>query len=281
MQPKTGKIKSYDGLDLHYHTWESADAPRAIIAFFHGGGGHSGQPTYNYFIEHFLRKGYTIYGLDQRGHGRSQGDPFHINSMEDIRHDMKAFIEFIKQRHSEEALFALGQSMGGLFVLDYCSYHPRDVSGAVAIASGLNLTGIPYVVRLIFRMLSRIAPKKVIKVRGIDLNGASRDPKQAKLLKTDPLTNMSSTPNTVVEITNTVARVHKNAAKFQTPLLMIHGTADPISPYTGTESFFNGVTFTDKTLKLYQDGYHQPFIDTNREEVFTDLEDWFEAHLST
>ncbi|MEM7111902.1 MAG: lysophospholipase [Chloroflexota bacterium] len=280
MEPKTGTIKSHDGLDLYYHIWEPASSPRGIIAFFHGGGGHSGQPTYNYFIKHFLEKGYALYGLDQRGHGRSGGDPFHINSMQDVRLDMQAFLAFIKQRNNGEAIFALGQSMGGLFVLDYCLHHPHDVAGAIAIASGLNLTGIPYVVRLIFRLLSRIVPKKVLKVRGVDLSGASRDPKQAELLTTDPLTNLSSTPKTVVEITNTVARVHENAAKFQTPLLMIHGTADPISPYTGSERFFNGVTMADKTLQLYPDGYHQPFIDTNREEVFADLEGWFEAHIN-
>ena len=35
----------------------------------------------------------------------------------------------------------------------------------------------------------------------------------------------------------------------------------------------------DKTLNLYLDGYHQPFIDINREKVFNDLAAWLEAHV--
>ena len=59
---------------------------------------------------------------------------------------------------------------------------------------------------------------------------------------------------------------------------MMHEKADRISPYTGSQTFFDAVTMQDKTLKLYPDGYHQPFIDINREEVFADLENWMEAH---
>ncbi|MEM9773040.1 MAG: alpha/beta hydrolase, partial [Chloroflexota bacterium] len=81
MEPKTGKIKSYDDLQLFYRVYETAETPRAIIAYFHGGGGHSGQPTYTHFVKHFPKKGFVLYGLDQRGHGRSEGDPYHINSM--------------------------------------------------------------------------------------------------------------------------------------------------------------------------------------------------------
>ncbi|MEM8860409.1 MAG: lysophospholipase [Chloroflexota bacterium] len=279
MEPKTGKVKSHDGLQLFYRVYEADETPKAIIAYFHGGGGHSGQPTYTHFVKHFPEKGFMLYGLDQRGHGRSEGDPFHINSMADIRRDMQSFLELIQQNHPDIPVFFLGQSMGGLFVLDYCLHRPNDVAGAIAIASGLNLTGIPAVVRLIFRLLSRIAPKRVLKVRGVDLTGASRDPKEAERLKTDQLTNLSSTPQTVVEITKTVERVHKTAPKFQTPLMVIHGTADPISPYTGSETFFNAVKIEDKTLKLYEGGYHQPFIDTNREEAFSDIENWVNAHI--
>ena len=64
-------------------------------------------------------------------------------------------------------------------------------------------------------------PEKLIKIRGIDLSGASRDPKEGERLKSDSLSNLSSTPHTVVQITKTIAWVHENAPKFQTPLLVM------------------------------------------------------------
>jgi alpha-beta hydrolase superfamily lysophospholipase len=73
--------------------------------------------------------------------------------------------------------------------------------------------------------------------------------------------------------------VYENAPNFKTPLLIIHGKADRLSPYKASEKFFNNVKFEDKTLKLYPDSYHQPFIDLNRDEVFSDIEQWLEARI--
>ena len=120
---------------------------------------------------------------------------------------------------------------------------------------------------------------KLLKVRGIDLTAASRDLEEAERTKNDKLTKLAGTPRGVLQIMETVKRVHARAPEFSTPLMVIHGTADRISPYVGSESFFNKVTMEDKLLKLYEGGYHQPFIDTNREEVFADIEAWIEAHL--
>ena len=36
MEPKTGKLKSFDGLQLFYRIYEAPAPPRAIIAYFHG-----------------------------------------------------------------------------------------------------------------------------------------------------------------------------------------------------------------------------------------------------
>lgn len=280
IEPKTGTVKSHDGLHLFYRLYAASDSPRAIIAYFHGGGGHSGQPTYTHFLKHFMEKGYALYGLDQRGHGYSEGARYHTDTQADIRQDMRHFLEMIQQAHPNKPVFFLGQSMGGLFVLDYCLHRPKDVAGAIAIASGLNLTGIPAVVRLLFRAMNWIAPKRVLKVSGVDLTAASRDPVEAERIKEDKLTNLAGTPRGFVQIIETMKRVHANAPNFDTPLMVIHGKGDRISPYVGSETFFNAVTMADKTLKLYEDGYHQPFIDTNREEVFADIENWIEGQLS-
>ena len=98
MEHKTGTIETHDGLNLFYQALLPEGTPRASIAYFHGGGGHSGQPTYAYFVPHFVEKGYAMYGLDQRGHGRSEGDPFYTPSVEALRSDMKRFIGFIKDK---------------------------------------------------------------------------------------------------------------------------------------------------------------------------------------
>ena len=69
-----------------------------------------------------------------------------------------------------------------------------------------------------------------------------------------------------------------HAADLQVPLLLIHGDADPITPADGNLAFFKNVKMEDRVLKLYEGGYHQAFIDSNREEVPADVADWLGRH---
>jgi alpha-beta hydrolase superfamily lysophospholipase len=69
-----------------------------------------------------------------------------------------------------------------------------------------------------------------------------------------------------------------HATDLQVPLLLIRGDADPIAPAGRSLAFFENVQFEDKVLKLYAGGYHQAFIDSNREQVLADVAEWLDQH---
>ena len=79
-----------------------------------------------------------------------------------------------------------------------------------------------------------------------------------------------------VETLSAIHWTRAHAADFQAPLLLIHGAADPITPPEGSQTFFRHVNFEDKTLKLYEGGFHQAFIDTNRQQVLDDIAQWLD-----
>jgi alpha-beta hydrolase superfamily lysophospholipase len=113
----------------------------------------------------------------------------------------------------------------------------------------------------------------------IDLTGVSRDPDEVAKILNDPLTKPKATARLVKETLSALERTRSDAPVFTVPVLIIHGTADPITPPDGSIDFYTRIASPDKTLKLYDGRFHQPFIDTDRAEVFADLIQWIEKRM--
>jgi alpha-beta hydrolase superfamily lysophospholipase len=47
---------------------------------------------------------------------------------------------------------------------------------------------------------------------------------------------------------------------------------------SGSRHFFEAAGSDDKSLKLYEGGYHDPLADLDREAVMADIVDWLNAH---
>jgi alpha-beta hydrolase superfamily lysophospholipase len=277
MGHSTGTLQSADGLQLYYQRWGPEPEPRASIAIQHGIGGHSGQSTYTHLIDHLVPLGYALYGLDLRGHGRSEGRRGSINKWEEYRSDLRLLLRMIRGTGSDQPVFLLGQSLGGLIVLEYALRYPQDVQGVIASAPALSMPKTSPVLASMVKLLSPILPHFTMSTR-IDLSGVSRDPEEAQKLRDDPLTNPRGSPRLAVETLSALKWTQAHAADLQVPLLLIHGDADPITPAEGSLAFFKNVKYEDKVLKLYERGYHQAFIDSNREQVLADIAEWLDQH---
>jgi alpha-beta hydrolase superfamily lysophospholipase len=90
-----GPFSGFGGLPLYYQSWRPEGDPRAVLIIVHGFGEHSGR--YMNVVNHLVPRGYAIYALDHRGHGRSPGPRGHINSWEEFREDVRAFVRKVAE----------------------------------------------------------------------------------------------------------------------------------------------------------------------------------------
>jgi alpha-beta hydrolase superfamily lysophospholipase len=67
---------------------------------------------------------------------------------------------------------------------------------------------------------------------------------------------------------------------FPVPLLIIHGTSDRLTVPNASKIFVNHAS-GDITLIEYDGMYHEPHNEPEQEEVFQDVLEWLEQHLST
>lgn len=275
MEHSEGTFKGKENLDLFYQGWQPEGTPRAGLAIVHGFGEHSGR--YMNVVNHFVPRGYAIYGLDLRGHGRSPGQRGHINAWSEYREDVRAFMQLVAAQEQGHPIFLWGHSLGGLIVLEYALRHPEGLRGVIASAPLLGQAGVSPVLIALARVLSRAAPKFSLST-GLDATSLSRDPAVAKAYTSDPLVHSLATPRLSTEITAAQEWTLAHAGEWRVPLLLFFGTADRLAPPANTRVFFDAVTFADKHKIEYEGAYHEAHNDIIHPQVMADVERWLSAH---
>jgi alpha-beta hydrolase superfamily lysophospholipase len=276
---RDGRFPGLGGIQLYYQAWLPADARRrAVLVNLHGLGDHSG--LYPNLGSHFPALGVPVYAYDMRGNGRSPGQRAFLRGWQDYREDLRAFLTMVREWEGDRPLFLLGNSLGGLVVLDYALENPRDLAGVIAAAPPLGELGVPPVLMALGRLLSRILPRFSLKV-GMDLSGLARDPAVVETVLADPLFHRRGTARLSTEVTAAIARVQARAADLSVPLLILHGSDDRMVLPDGSRRFFANVRQADREFREYPGAYHGLFADLNYREVLRDLEQWIDAHLAT
>jgi acylglycerol lipase len=277
LEHREGRFSGSGGLPLYYQAWlPSEGTRRAVMVNLHGLGDHSG--LYPNLAAHFPAKGIALYAYDMRGNGRSPGQRAYLGHWDEYLGDLDAFIGLVRQREPGASLFLLGNSLGGLVVLDYAVRRARGLAGVIAAAAPLGQLGVPAALMALGRVLSRVFPRFSLNV-GMDLSGLARDPAVVDAVLADPLFHRRGTARLSTEVTAAIRRVQETAGTLAVPLLLLHGSDDRMVPPDGSRSFFARVRHPDREFREYPGAYHGLFADLNYEEVLGDLERWVELHL--
>lgn len=256
--------------------WPARGERRGVLINLHGLGDHSG--LYPTLSDHFTARGFAVHAFDLRGNGRSPGARGHIGSWREYREDLRRFVAIVRGEEPGLPIFLLGNSLGGLIVIEYALQHPEGLRGVIAVAPPLGPLGVPTPLLLLGRVLSRVWPGFSLET-GMDLSGLARDPAVAAEVLADPLFHRRGSARLSTEVVDAIARVHDGAARFSLPLLILHGSADRMVPPQGSRRFVASVRHADRRLIEYPGGYHALFADEGREVVLADLERWMAARL--
>jgi alpha-beta hydrolase superfamily lysophospholipase len=276
MQHTEGSFRGVDGLELYCQAWRPEAAPRAVLAVTHGFGEHSGR--YKNVVDHFVPRGYAVYGFDLRGHGRSPGKRGFIRSWSDYRGDTAAFLKMVAEKEPRRPLFLYGHSLGGLIVLDYVLHTPEGLKGVIASGPSLGAPGISPFLLAVSRILSVILPSFAMDTK-LDATTISRDPLVVKAYKEDPLVHSMGTARLGGEMNATVLWTQAHAQDIRLPLLIVQGAEDRLAPAPDSRRFFDHVTYADKERIEYPGGFHEPHNDIEHPKVMADIERWVERHL--
>jgi alpha-beta hydrolase superfamily lysophospholipase len=265
-----GTLVSF-GQTLHWRA-QSPVTTIASVIVVHGIGEHQGR--YEALSDAFIGCGIALYGYDQRGHGRSSGVRGHIDQWDQYIADLRSMIQFVQQLEGDKPLFIFGHSMGALVALDCTLRYPKGIAGLMVNGIPLRPGTIakPMLIRLA-KLLSAVKPSYSMSL-GLDLAGLSTRPEVAIQYASDPLVERKVTARWGVSILKAIERLRGDLVNLKTPILVTHGSLDPINLPAGSQELFAAVAAKDKALKLFPNSRHEVHNDVDAAEFVTDLCNW-------
>src|SRR5262245_9229434 len=75
------RFDGVDGYKIFYRTWRPDGAARGVAVIVHGFNSHSGY--YSWVASQLTDAGLAVYALDHRGRGRSDGERFYVEKVDD------------------------------------------------------------------------------------------------------------------------------------------------------------------------------------------------------
>lgn len=246
--------------DIYVREWPVADA-KAGVVIAHGLAEHSGR--YEYVANALNAAGYAVRAYDHRGHGQSVGFPGTMGDPGQVVADVVDQCVIMRSQH--EKTFLLAHSMGTLFSL---AAMPKVPEGTL---TGLVLSG-----------LATTPTEEAMSSMGsggLPPETVSRDPEIVKAYVDDPLVFNDAVPDELMGNIFAVIGAAMEAIPHVTiPVLLIHGNADRLVSYEGSNMAYAELNVSDKTVRIYDGLYHEVLNEPERDTVIADVVKWLDAH---
>ncbi|KAI4381455.1 hypothetical protein MLD38_007525 [Melastoma candidum] len=257
--------------------------------FFSHGYGDTCTFFFEGIAEHLVGGGYAVYAIDHPGFGLSDGLHGYISNFDGLADNVIEQYEKIKERPEVRGLpcFLLGQSMGGAVALKVHLNRPYDWNGIVLVAPMCRIADDikpPEAVIRSFNLMSRVMPTAKL-YPAKDLSElALREPRKRDMAVYNVICyNKRMRLKTASELLRATTNLERQIGRVSSPLLILHGAADKVTDPSCSRFLYEKASSKDKTLRLYEDGYHcilEGEPDNRILTVLSDILGWLDARSS-
>lgn len=269
----------HDGLNIFYRQYK-ASPEKAKMIIIHGLGEHSGR--YLNVINRLVPKGISIFALDFRGHGKSDGKRGHVLSFDDYLEDLYSISGVaIKEKKPGIKYFLLGHSLGGLIAINYAIRRQETIDGLIISSPSLGVAvKVPAIKAVLGKAMSSLWPGLSLN-NELDASKISHDEKVVAAYRNDPLVHDRVTARWFTEFLSSMKKANNQASEIKVPFLMQIAGDDHLVDAAMSKSFFERVSSKDKTLHVYEGLYHEIFNEKeeDRKLAIDDLEGWIGSRM--
>ncbi len=267
-----------DGVSLPLRYWLPKTQIKAVIVAVHGFNDYS-----NFFempAEYFSKQGIACFAYDQRGFGAAPQRGLWAGSDTYVE-DLQTITGLLKQRYPQLPIYLLGESMGGAIVITAMSRPEMpDVSGIILSAPALwARSTMPWYQSGLLWTLAHSMPWLSLTGRGVHVQ-ASDNIDMLRALGRDPLVIKETRVETIYGLTDLMDTAFSSASLLHGDMLVLYGENDQIIPKQPTYSFLQELLTTDtadKTVAIYQHGYHMLLRDLQAVTAWQDIAEWINS----
>ncbi len=277
MPPVEHVIRASDGVELISRRFEPVDpcADGRSLVIVHGASEHGRR--YDHVARMFADRGWTVVVGDNRGHGRSGGNPMHVRKFEDYLRDLDAVWKHHKLEPARTAL--LGHSFGSLISARFAETRPEKISALVLMAPLLRLkVHVNPLVVAWGKLVSLLVPSVRFETR-VEARDTTRDELALMARQADPLIHRSVTCGWFFQMKAALKDVWDDVSMLHMPVLVAQGGADRIVDPQVAGPWLDQVPSTDKELKWFPEHYHELHNEPDWLDVMNNVADWLEERV--
>ncbi len=275
MKHKEGNFQGLKNTSIYYQNWAS-DESKAVVIIVHGFGEHSGR--YGNVVDLLVPAGYSVWALDHRGHGKSEGKRNHVGRFTDYMEDLRLFEEIVRAENADLPTHIIGHSMGSIIVNNYMAKYADQTKFRSMVLSGTGAAPGPEIsggTILLSKIFSFILPKISIP-SNLDPNFISHDQAVIDAYINDPLVLYDKiTPRLGAELFKYLLMMKDAATMVDIPVLMQIGSEDASFHQDSWKPLFDSFKSTNKIFNIY-DGYRHEVYNEVEKKPLTDLKEWLD-----
>lgn len=299
--------KAIHGDKLYRCSWR-IENPKAVVQLAHGMGEHIAR--YDSFARFLNANGYSVYGADHRGHGKSSipSSYGHMGKRgwEGCLDDMAELAGIAREQNPGLPLFLFGHSMGAVLSQQLITDIEEPYAGVVLSGSpGFVSKALSKLGRLVARFESwrrtEAGNSALLKALVFDGNNKpfknegdtgfewlSRDASAVQAYIADEACGFVLSNGSMAEFFAGVlagqdAQAISSIPK-SLPMMILSGTADPVHEDTKNLRAMR-LAYEQVGLKpdykLYRGGRHEMLNESNSEQVYSDILAWLDKNLDT
>lgn len=282
----TGPVEGFTGgaggVALRTLRW-SVPHPVGRVQVVHGLSEHVGR--YGLLARALNQAGYSVWGHDHRGHGKSEGERGVVGRFQDLVADL----DHVRGLADELAPgpgdpFLISHSMGALVAIRYLQEAwgggeppegARPLPGVVISAPWLaTAVEIPLHVRLALPLLRWLAADLPIP-RPVRPEVLTRDPELVRAYAADPLVVRALAVSFFDQVRHEQAAARSGSLPPGIPALVLVPEADELTDPGVSASWGAGAGEGVEVWRI-PETRHEPFNDINRNTIFERLVDWLD-----
>ena len=297
---------SKDGnTEIHTIEWKPEGEVRAVLQICHGMVEYI--KRYDEFAQFLCEKGFYVVGNDHLGHGKSVQSKSEYGFFEKkygnacVLGDIHTLRQRTVKKYPEMPYFMLGHSMGSSLLRQYIQMYGNGLSGVVLMGVVTDhrrssllfvkqlcrlmaaVRGWHYRSRMVDELVTGSFNKK-FKPSVTRADWITSDKEHLDAYVTDPLCSFMFTVNAYYSMMAGMLGMQKkeniSMIPKSLPVLFVSGAEDPVGNFgKGVRKvceIYKSAGLRDVSLKLYEGDRHEILNETNREQVYQELYEWFE-----
>ncbi len=263
-------IPMADGCKLFLQAWTTPSTD--VLLILHGLGGHG--CWYIDMANVLAACGLTVYTIDHRGFGRSEGLRGHLDNYQTFVEDSATVIREIRKRHPDAKLYLLGHSMGGIIATYVAAQYSNLLAGLLYLNPWVEDTvTLPIRKSLTITAGGLLKSRRPWQVAG-GYEGMTANPEAQEMLRTDIYWQRTQTASFLVQIVLMRQGILKQARHITLPILVMQAEADQVVQISGSRKLYTALASKDKTWHTYPNYQHDSQFEAVRLLMDNDIVTW-------